>query len=339
MRKSKTKILVSSLILTILILLAAIIIIATGKKMIDDYKIQIADMQYEMDANKQTVYVASENIVAGMTLEEDVNVYKQQIYTGLESDSYMQEEDMGSIAIIDIPMGEPIMRNEITPLYIAKDTREYEISVAALMTDQSQYEYVDVRIMFPNGEDYIVLSKKPVLNMHLENCVFYTYLNEDEILRIASATIDAYTISGTRIYTTRYVEQNIQDEAVPNYVVSAETIDLINSDPNITSIATETMNLEARMDLESRLLGLTEDQLKAVSSGHELTDTAKNAVLIEDTYNETQSLDNEENTPNLDNEENTTDLEEETSEEADETITKTTSSTAKNTTATNDIIE
>jgi len=330
MRKSKTKILVSSLIITILILLAAIIIIATGKQMIDDYKIQISDMQYEMDANKQTVYVASENIVAGMTLEEDVNVYKQQIYTGLESDSYMQEEDMGSIAIIDIPMGEPVMRNEITPLYIAKDTREYEISVAALMTDQSQYEYVDVRIMFPNGEDYIVLSKKPVLNMHLENCVFYTYLNEDEILRIASATIDAYTISGTRIYTTRYVEQNIQDEAIPNYVVSAETIDLINSDPNITSIATETMNLEARMDLESRLLGLTEDQLKAVSSGHELTDTAKNAVLIEDTYNETQSLDDEESSKASN---------EESVDETKEADTETTSSTTKNTTATSDVIE
>ena len=127
MRKSKTKILVSSLIITILILLASIAIIVIGKQIMDDYKMQIADMQYEMDSNKQTVYVASEYILAGMTIEEGVNVMEQQIYTGLTPDYYISAEDLGSIAIIDIPMGEPVMLSSVTPLYISPDTREYEV--------------------------------------------------------------------------------------------------------------------------------------------------------------------------------------------------------------------
>lgn len=330
MRKSKTKFLISSLIITFLILCAAVAIIVIGKNMIDDYKMQIDDMQYEMDANKQTVYVASDEIKAGMTLEEGVNIYKQQIYTGLESESYISEEDIGSVAIIDIPAGEPIMTSTVTPLYISPDTREYEIAVAALMTDQTEYEYVDVRIMFPTGEDYIVLSKKPVLNLKLESSVFYSYLNEDEIMRMASAVIDAYTVSGTRIYTTRYVEQNLQDEATPNYLVKAETIDLINRDPNITRIAEDTLNLQARMDLENRLKGLTEDQLKAVASGHELEDTAKNAVLLDNTYSLSDSgLDSDEET-----EDEMSDLEEE------EDATRTPSPSASPTPSpTSDVIE
>lgn len=337
MRKSKTKLLISSLVITFLILVATVVIIVIGKNMIDDYKMQISDMQNEMEANKQIVYVASNDIIAGMTIEEDINVYKQQIYTGLDSSSYISEEDIGKIAIVDIPTGEPVMKSTVTSLYITPDTREYEVSVAALMTDQSEYEYVDVRIMFPNGEDFIVLSKKPVLNVNLENCVFYTYLDEGEIMRMASATIDAYTISGTRIYTTRYVEQNLQDEAIPNYLVKAETLDLINKDPNITKIAEYTLNLQARMDLESRLKGLTEDQLKAVSSGHELSDTAKNAVLLDDTYAlKDYSLDEDESDSlNKD----VTPIENSDNKDLDYSSSLTSGSTGNTTTTTSDIIE
>jgi hypothetical protein len=283
--KNKIKLLASALIVVFLILIASVVIIVIGKKAMNEYELQIDDLQYELDANTRTVYVASSDILAGETLSEGVNVYKQTIYSGLDEDSYMSESELGSIARIDIPAGEPVMDSCITSLYIDEDSREYEMSVATLMTDQEELDYVDVRIMYPNGEDYTVLSKKVINNLNLENCVFYTYLNEDEILRMASATIDAYTISGTRIYTTRYIESNLQDAATPNYPVRAETIDLLNSDPNIIKLAVETVSLQARMDLEERMKSLSEDQLKAVAEGHSLEDTAKTSVLLDGQYN------------------------------------------------------
>lgn len=250
----------------------------------DNYKTQISQLTDELTTNTITVYVASTDIAAGETLEDGINVFQQSIYSGMDSSFYMSESELGAIAKIDITTGEPIMESSITTLSITKDTREYEIAVAALMTDQEEYDDVDVRIMFPTGEDQLLLSKVPVRNLNLESCVFYTYLNEDEILRMGSATIDAYTISGTRIYTTRYVESSLQEEAIPNYLVKAEVIDLINKDPNITKIATETLNLQARMDLESRLKALTEDQLKSVAAGHQLEDVSKSSVLMSNTY-------------------------------------------------------
>ena len=284
MRKSKIKILISVLVLACMIIVAMIAIIVIGKKSVDGYRNQISSLQEEMMANRQTVYIATADIQAGEILEEYVNVAEQEVYTGLSSSSFISFDDIGGIARIDLPMGEPIMKNSVTKLQVTKDTRKYEMSVANLMTNQEEFDYVDVRIMFPNGEDFTVLSKKPVYDLNLENCIFYTYLDEDEIMRMASATIDAFTVTGTRIYTTKYVESALQSAAIPNYVVKAETLDLIASDPNITAVATETLNLRARLDLEARLSGLTEDQLKAVAEGHDLTDTAKNSVLLSSNY-------------------------------------------------------
>ena len=85
--------------------------------------------------------------------------------------------------------------------------------------------------------------------------------------------------TGARIYTTRYVEENIQETSTPNCPVRETTIALINSDPNVVTKATETLNLEARLSLEQRLGTLTEDELDAVSEGFGLTDTAKSSVL------------------------------------------------------------
>lgn len=303
MRKNKLKLIVSILIATLIILAACLAIIYVGKKALDEKQNQINELRYEIDANKQIVYVAMNDVSAGETLIEGENIMKQEIYTGLESDYYMPDEMVGGIAVLDIKALEPIMSNMVTSLKVTKDTREYEISVANLMTDQEEYDYVDVRIMFPTGEDYTVLTKKDMHNLNLEGCVFYSYLNEDEILRMASATIDAYTVTGTYIYTTRYVEPSLQEESIPNYVVRPEVIDLINSDPNILSIAKETLNLSARIDLEERLRGLSDDALKAVSEGHAINDTAKNNALLDVKYQASEDYEYEEGMDEVENNE------------------------------------
>lgn len=291
MRKNKLKLLISILVAVSIILCACIAIIIVGKKALDEKQVQINDLSYEMDANKQIVYVAMDQISAGETLEEGKNIMLQEIYTGLESEYYMTEDMLGGIATIDMMPLQPVMSDMVTSLQITEDTREAEIVVASLMTDQKEYDYVDIRIMFPTGEDYTVLTKKSVHNLNFDNNLFFTYLNEDEILRLASATIDAFTISGTYIYTVRYVEPSLQKEAIPNYVVRPEVIDLINTDPNILSIAKDTLNLQARIDLEGRLRGLSEDALKAVTEGHGLTDLAKGNVHLDIQYEATENPD------------------------------------------------
>lgn len=275
------------MILTLLVLAAAGTAVYL-KMTLNDTQDVLASAQEEMEANKKIVYVVSTDdgfgISKGDILQENVNVKKQQIYSGLEDYNYITEEDMGSTAVVDMYEGMTVMTNMITPLDIANDTREYELQVVNLMVDQKENDYVDIRIMFPDGTDFLILPKKPVFNLNLENCVFWTYLNEEEILRMASATIDAYTITGTKIYATRYVESSLQEQATPNYLVNEYVQDMMDPtsafyDNNLLTKAIDTLNAIARSNLEERLGKLSDEKLEAVAEGHGIEDTAKTSVL------------------------------------------------------------
>lgn len=278
-RKKRNRMLI---MIVVIVLLALIICSFFEYSKIQDLKAANIMYQTELSNNQQTVYVATDLINAGDIVTdtgENANVEKQTVYTGLESYNYITESEMNTRAKVDIAAGVPVMYNMVTDVVVDNDTRDYEISVANLTTDQKENDVVDIRVIFPNGEDYVILSKKQITNLNLENCVFTSQLNEEEILRFASAIVDAYMTTGARIYTTRYVEENIQETSTPNYPVRETTIALINSDPNVVTKATETLNLEARLSLEQRLETLTEDELDAVSEGFGLTDTAKSSVL------------------------------------------------------------
>lgn len=278
-RKKRNRMLI---MIVVIVLLALIICSFFEYSKIQDLKAANTMYQTELANNQQTVYVATDLINAGDIVTdtgENANVEKQTVYTGLESYNYITETEMNTRAKVDIAAGVPVMYNMVTDVVVDNDTRDYEISVANLTTDQKENDVVDIRVIFPNGEDYVILSKKQITNLNLENCVFTSQLNEEEILRFASAIVDTYMTTGARIYTTRYVEENIQETSTPNYPVRETTIALINSDPNVVTKATETLNLEARLSLEQRLGTLTEDELDAVSEGFGLTDTAKSSVL------------------------------------------------------------
>lgn len=287
MRK-KVKVLKIGLIAVSIMFLMALAAFIVTRMTLDEELVTMDAMADEMARNKQTVYVVStadgEGIPHGDTIREGENVIKQTVYTGLEGYYYISEEELGTTAIVDIDEGMTVMKNMVTSVEISTDTREYEMQVVNLMVDQKENDVVDIRIMYPDGSDYLVLPKKTVKNLNLENCVFWTYLNEEEILRMASATIDAFTVTGTKIYATRYVEDNLQDEAIPTYLVNASVQDMMDSssayyDQNLLTKAQSTLNEIARKNLETRLSSLSEEKLEAVNEGHGLEDTAKSSVL------------------------------------------------------------
>lgn len=297
MRKKQKKIVIATCVLAVTTIALGAATVATRMQLNDQIAINEANIA-EMESNKQTVYTAISDdgtgIRHGDIIEDGINVQQQTVYTGLDASNYITAEDLGTTAIVDIPEGTPVMANMVTPVSIATDTREYEMQVVNLMVDQEENDWVDIRIMFPDGSDYLVLPKKQIKNLSLENCVFWSYLNEEEMLRMASATIDAFTITGTKIYATRYVESNLQDEAVPTYLVNPSVQDMMDPssiyyDKNLLTKATTTLNTIARRNLEERLGNLSEEKLSAVNEGHGLEDTAKTSVLTGDGYTEDNS--------------------------------------------------
>ena len=274
-KKKKTKTLIT---LAVILFIAIVGISIYEYTQINALNESNAALQSSINANTQTVYVATTYIEKGDVITTD-NVEMQPICTGLEANNYISSEDIGTTAVVDIDAGTPVMTSMVTTIEVSNDLRDYEIAAVNLATTQDVNDVIDVRITFPDGSDFIVLSQKTIKDIDLENCVFSTYLNEEEILRFTCAMVDAYTTTGARLYTTRYIESNIQDSAVPTYPVSEVVKELIATDPNVETVASETLNTSARINLESRLGMLTEEQLDAVNEGFGLVDTAKSSSL------------------------------------------------------------
>ncbi len=283
MNLKKRKRFITAIVVLALVIVALCGGLGYGYTLFKDLGVARDKLEQEIEANKQYIYVALKPIEAGEIITDegaDANVMLQQNLIGLEPYNFIDETYLGSKAVVKIEEGYPILVGMVTDVTLYDDTREYEVLAVQPMTTQKDYDFVDVRIMFPNGEDYLVLSKKQIHNMALESCVFTTEMNEEEILRYASAVIDAYVTTGAKLYTTRYLEASLQKEATPTYLVRQETIDLMNSDPNVVTLAEKTLNRNARNLLEARMSGLTEEQLEAVANGHGLADTASNSVIL-----------------------------------------------------------
>lgn len=272
--------------LTVAVIFLGVLLLAVGAGfyiLFTNYnkeKVSAKEAQEALSANKQMVYVALDDLSAGTVLEENVNVALEENLTSLPASLYVQADDLGKTLLIPVSTWEPVMKSMVTDEIYDDDTREIEVGVANLMLDQKINDYIDIRILFPDGSDYMVASKLKVKRMSLENSLFYCNMGEDQLLTLSAATIDAYTITGTKIYITRYVAPNMQKDGVPNYPVRQETLLLMASDPNILKRAEQTLNAEARAALESRLALLSEEQLEAVNTGHGLTDTAHAQAFV-----------------------------------------------------------
>lgn len=152
---------------------------------------------------------------------------------------------------------------------LPKDLRVYEISHLLTQSILQKGDSVDVRISFPSGLDYIVLSKKVLIDKKKleddalkELCIFH--LNEAEILRLSSALVDAYLHQGTYLYTTLYVSGGSQPRAEVTYPANADVMALIEQDPNIVERAVVALEAQKRKQLSDSLINLSSDTARPI---------------------------------------------------------------------------
>ena len=146
-------------------------------------------------------------------------------------------------AKIDLPKNTILTGDMVTTAgeSVSNDLRWQEYNVIVLPVDLTENETIDVRLRLPSGEDYIVVSKKiveiPSLSDGKSATTIKMKLSEEETLLMSSAIIDTYKMSGAKLYATKYTDPGLQETATETYAPSADTIRLINSDPNILDVA------------------------------------------------------------------------------------------------------
>ncbi len=225
----------------------------------NDYEIYIR----QMDETKVKGFVLVKDIEMGHTLTaEDFKSESIDSKSAVSDLILKSEELIGKTVKVSLKAKQPLGTSLLfDSTELQNDLRDFELSSAVVPSFLKELDYVDVRINFPTGLDYVVLSKKRVNSILKAGDAQTTsqYLrfriNADEILRLSSAIVDGFYKKGTYLYVIKYVEPDAQKEAIVNYPVNPEVRQLILSDPNIVNRAQLSLEKSSRDALLASFAG------------------------------------------------------------------------------------
>ena len=120
---------------------------------------------------------------------------------------------------------------------LTADLREQEYNMITLPSNLTTGDFIDIRLQLPNGGDYIVISKKQVVNCN--SSTVWLKMKEDEILTMSNAIVEYYIMAGSKLYATKYTDPGTQTASIPTYCPNAEVVALISGNKNITSQITD----------------------------------------------------------------------------------------------------
>ena len=218
--------------------------------------------------------VASDNLESGQVVTFEGNFSTTKVQTTVDPTQVVSSDDFEfhdkngeviekvdkdgnplakkMIMKIDVPAG-TIVTKDMIEEYDDQTTdtdRIREFSMVSLPSQLKNGDYIDIRLSIPNGQDYIVLSKKRVLGTNATT--IWLKLNELEIELMNSAIVENYTMTGSRLYALEYVEPGMQKDSTATYVASEATLALMATNPNIVEEVYTKYSNDIWNNLESR---------------------------------------------------------------------------------------
>lgn len=190
------------------------------------------------------VCVLNTDVKSGEEITSDMLETKEVYKSLIPSDATSNVGDIDSkIAKVDLKKNTVVTQDLLVEneSEINDDIRKQEYNIVILPADLETGEFIDVRIMFPNGQDFIVVSRKQVEIPSVGGTdsvdTIWVNLSEDEILHMSCAIVEAAKIPGTKIYANKYTDPGIQKAATPTYVINNEAYEALRSNPNIVDLA------------------------------------------------------------------------------------------------------
>lgn len=272
--------------------------LTTKKNLQDDYEAQINELQMKIAGKTRTVYVAKEDIRSGVMITRELFELKEVL---TDAADYITDDDFGKTMLVDVSAGTEIKRSFVSGEVVDTELREVEYSYIDITSNVNTGDYVDVRIMMPDGTDFIVASKKQVKALNETKLICDLWMSEEEILMMDSAAVDAYLYRNieehamdARIYVTKYIMPTVQNASTPNYAPSEQVAALIAENPNIAVIASEYLSSEIRqrrqMQLNEYLPKSNEGLTWYDSTGRYLGKATEAEVMGNDLVNHTGSI-------------------------------------------------
>ncbi|MDU0330137.1 SAF domain-containing protein [Paenibacillus sp. 3LSP] len=231
---------------------------AERKTLVQDYETKLASLREQAQQRMVQGWVPTRDIPAGNLIAASDLKRVELPANSVPADLFTSQEAVaGKYAKVALrsmtPLTETLVYEEAP---VPDDLRWREMAFVQLPQVLKANDVIDIRIQFPTGHDYILLSKKKVANLSSDTIT--VTLDEAEILSLSSAIVDAY-LHKASIYALAYVEPNLQSKPVPTYPVNEGVMELIRKDPNIVEKAERALKLSnmARSGLERDLSAMS----------------------------------------------------------------------------------
>ena len=205
----------------------------------------------DLTAVKVAKSIAPSNAASGATIS--------QVQTNNNSENQNDEVAKRVVAKIDMSKG-TIVTTDMLGLEDEQgdDVRKQEYNTIVLPMDLITGDYIDIRLLLPSGQDFIVVSKKqveiPVIAGVASTDTICVELAEDEILSMSNAIVEAYMIDGSKLYASKYTDAGNQQSATPTYPVNGEVAKLIENDKNIVSEALNALRGRYNRDIRENYI-------------------------------------------------------------------------------------
>ena len=241
---------------------------------------------YEAGSNKkfnerynQDVAVLTQDVIQGEVIEDSmlttVSVHKKTVPSG----ALKKSDISGKVAKYNIAANVPLTDSMLTTEIIDADIRSQEINTVVMPSDLDEGDYVDIRIMYPNGTDYIVLAQKQVEK--ISGQTMWLNLAEDERLLLNSAMVDSFLNSGTKLYATKYADSDSQIKVAADIALENGDTDEDTTSTNTSTTTTTNKSLTASDNATAVVQGQLRETIKSEidSIKTDDTDSAVNAIF------------------------------------------------------------
>lgn len=208
--------------------------------------------------NEDTIIYKQGEENPATTLENGDKIYYKDPKTKQNVNTEIEKFDT-VVAKIEMKKNTVITRSAISPSNekTTNDLRKVEYNVINLPVDLEPNEYIDVRLTLPNGQNYIVVSKKkvsiPIVDAQYLSDTIQMNLTEEEILTLSCAIYENYKMKGSKLEAVRYTDAGIQNAAIQTYQPNNYVYTLIKNDANIVNTAIKNIKERTMKDIDNAL--------------------------------------------------------------------------------------
>ena len=168
---------------------------------------------------KVQIVCVSENIKAGEVICEENLMIREFPTDSIPENTILDiSEAVGCTAKIQLFENTYLTADMLYKTTLLGPEREIEYFCIDVNGNVRKGSYVDVRICFEDGADYVVLSRKRIEGISEDRNSVILHVSEEELLRMGNAAAKLKEHEGRRMYAVEYPYGELQEPSAVDYV-------------------------------------------------------------------------------------------------------------------------